>query len=159
MSGRSSSALGCDLGELAVLGAQLRGGLDLDPLGLLERALRERREPGEALDLDVEQLAADGALLGRRIDVEDVAADRELAALLDLVDALVAAGDELVERLREVERAALARSRTRAGEDPGSGTFSLSAVAEAHHGGGPGIDERIQRSDAEADQVRRRARG
>ena len=83
-----------DLRKLAVLGPELGRGRDLDALGLLERALRERREVGEPLDLDVEQLASDGPLLGRGVDVEDVAAQRELAAVLDLVDALVAARDE-----------------------------------------------------------------
>ena len=47
---------GGDLGELAVLGGELRRRGDLDPLRLLERALREGREEREPLDLDVEQL-------------------------------------------------------------------------------------------------------
>ena len=98
---------GGDLGQLAVLGGELGGGRDLHALGLLERALGEGGEPGQALDLDVEQLAANRALLGGGVDVEDVAADGELAALLDLVDALVAAGDELRRDLVEVEQAAL----------------------------------------------------
>ena len=101
--------LGCcgDLGQLAVLGRQLRGRGDLHALRLLERALREGGEPREPLHLDVEQLAAHRALLGGRVDVEDVAADRELAALLDLLHALVAARHELVRGLVEVEQAAL----------------------------------------------------
>ena len=98
---------GGDLGQLAVLGRQLRGRSDLHALRLLERALGEGGEPREPLHLDVEQLAADSALLGGRVHVEDVAADRELAALLDLLDALVAARHELARRLVEVEQAAL----------------------------------------------------
>ena len=98
---------GGDLGQLAVLGAELGRRRDLHPLGLLERALGEGGEPGEPLHLDVEELAAHGALLGGRVDVEDVAAQRELAAVLHLVDALVAAGHELVGGLVEVEQPAL----------------------------------------------------
>ena len=147
--------LGGDLGELAVLGRQLGRGGDLHALGLLERALRERREPGEPLHLHVEQLAADGALLGGRVDVEDVAADRELAALLDLVHALVAAGHELVGGLVEVEQAALldleavraqVRVRHLLGERDGGG----------HEHGGPAVEQRVERGDAEPHEVRRR---
>ncbi len=94
---------GGDLGQLAVLGAQLRGRCYLHPLDLLKRALGEGGEEGQALDLDVEQLAAHRPLLGGRVDVEDVAADGELAALLDLVHALVARPGERARRLIEVE--------------------------------------------------------
>ena len=131
MSGRSLvGAQRGDLGELAVLGRELGGRCDLHALGLLERALGEGREEGQPLDLDVEELAAHGALLGGRIDVEDVPAEGELAAVLDLVDALVAAGHELSlvsSRSRSsprLEREAVRRSS-------GSGTFSASAAAEA----------------------------
>src|SRR5204862_6292140 len=109
-------------------------------------------------DLDVEELAADGALLGRRVDVEDVAAQSELAALLDLVDTLVTAGDQAVERPRHVDRGALVereamgaqlrvrdllRERGRGGDDDGG-------VARRW------VDERVEGRDAQADQVRRR---
>ena len=104
-----------DLGELAVLGGELGGGRDLDPLALAERALGEGREPAQRLDLDVEQLDADRALLGRRVDVEQAAADRELPAVLDLVDAVVAGGGELEHGLVEVEQLAdLEREAVRA---------------------------------------------
>ena len=105
MSGRSSSR-SRDLGQLAVLGRELGRGRDLDALGLPQAALGEGREPAQRLDLDVEHVDADGALLGRRVDVEQAAADRELAAVLDLVDALVAGGDELLRGLVEVEQVA-----------------------------------------------------
>ena len=45
-------------------------------------------------------------VLGRREDVEQAAADRELAAVLDLLDALVAGGDEVGGALVEVEQVA-----------------------------------------------------
>ena len=97
-----------DLGQLAVLGRELGGGRDLDVIGLAEAALGEGAEPSQRVDLDVEQVDADGALLGRGVDVEQPAADRELAAVLDLVDALVAGGHEVVGGLVEVEQVALA---------------------------------------------------
>ena len=100
-------------------GAELGGGGDLDAVCLLERALGEGGEPGQALDLDVEQLAAHGALLGGGVDVEDVAAHRELAALLDLVDALVAARDQLPARPRRGRAGRPSRSRSRAGAGRG----------------------------------------
>src|SRR4051794_18758482 len=104
-----------DLRELAVLGGELGGGRDLDALPLAQRALGEGREPAQRLDLDVEQLDADRALLGRGVDVEQAAADRELAAVLDLVDALVAGRDELQHGLVEVEQLAdLEREAVRA---------------------------------------------
>ncbi len=104
-----------DLRQLAVLGGELGGGRDLDALPLAERALGEGGEPAQRLDLDVEQLDADRALLGRGVDVEQAAADRELAAVLDLVDALVAGRDELQHGLVEVEQLAdLEREAVRA---------------------------------------------
>ena len=110
MSGRSSCVLERgDLGQLAVLGRQLGGGRDLDLLGVAERALGEGREPPQRLDLVAEQVDADGAVLGRREHVEQPAADRELAAVLDLVDALVAGRDEVARGLVEVDQLALAQ--------------------------------------------------
>ena len=122
MSGRSSALLERgDLGQLAVLGRELGGGRDLDGVGVAERALGERREPAQRLDLVVEQVDADGALLGGRVDVEQAAADGELAAVLDLVDALVAGGDEVggglveVEQLADAQREAV-RAQRRVGD-------------------------------------------
>ena len=113
-----------DLGQLAVLGRELGGGRDLDAVGLPQAALGEGREPAQRLDLDVEQVDADGALLGRRVDVEQAAADRELAALLDLVDALVAGGDELLARSRRGRAGRRRCSMKPCGRSFGSGTFS-----------------------------------
>ena len=144
-----------DLRQLAVLGRELGGRGDLHPLGLLERALREGREPGEPLHLDVEQLAAHRALLGGRVHVEDVAADRELAALLHLLHPLVAARHELVGGLVEVHEAALldleaARAQRRVrdllGERHGGGDEHRRRLPE----------ESVERGDPEPDEVRRR---
>ncbi len=92
-----------------MLGRELGRGRDLDLLDIPERALGERREPAQRLDLHVEHVHPHGALLGRREHVEQPAAQRELAALLDLVDALVAGVDELRGALLEVEQLAHAQ--------------------------------------------------
>ena len=127
--------------------------------GLAERALGERREPAQRLDLDVEQLDADRALLGRGVDVEQAAADRELPAVLDLVDALVAGGDELEDRLVEVEQLAdLEREAVRAqlgvgdllGQRDGGDDDDRRLLARAR------LEDAVQRGDAEADEVGRR---
>src|SRR6266542_2560384 len=65
--------------------------------------------------LRCEKVDAHRAVLGRGIDVEDPASDGELAAIVDLVDALVAGGDELMADLVEVDQVADAdRERVRA---------------------------------------------
>src|SRR5919201_1646780 len=87
------------LGKLAVLRAELRGGRDLDRFGLAQRALRESREPPKGLDLVTEQLDPYGALLGCRVHVEDPSANRELAALEHLLLARVAQLDQPLEGL------------------------------------------------------------
>ncbi len=88
-----------DLRQLPVLGRQLRRGRDLDLLRVAQRALGEGREPAQRLDLHVEQIDAHRALLGRRKDVQQPPAHRELAAILDLVDALVARRHQLLRAL------------------------------------------------------------
>ena len=95
-----------DLRQLAMLGRELGGGRDLDHVGVAERALGEGREPAQRLDLVVEEVDADGALLRGGVDVEQPAADRELAAVLDLVDPLVARRHEVGGRLVEVQQLA-----------------------------------------------------
>ena len=146
---------GGDLGELAVLRPELRSRGDLDRLRLLEGALRERREPGQPLDLDVEQLTANRALLGRGVDVEDVAADRELAAILDLVDALVAARHELVPGLVQIEQPALLDLEA-LGTQVGVGHLLGERRRARHEHCRLLAQQRIERGDAQADQVRRR---
>ena len=98
------------LSQLAVLGGQLGGRRDLDLLDVAERALREGGEPAQRLDLDVEQVDAHRVVLGRGEDVEQPAADRELAAVLDLLDAFVAGLDQLDGLLLEVEQIASSRA-------------------------------------------------
>ena len=95
------------LEQLRVLAAELGGPLaDLvgeqqlaarrrpEPLDLLEGALVGDRERADLLDVVAPELHPQRVLLGRREDVDDAAADRELAALLDQVDAGVRRGRE-----------------------------------------------------------------
>ena len=148
-----------DLCQLAVLGRELGGGRDLDVIGLAEAALGEGAEPSERVDLDVEQVDADGALLGRGVDVEQPAADRELAAVLDLVDALVAGGHEVVGGLVEVEQVARAE---REAVRPERGVGDLLAQRDRAHdhdrllGARRRVGEGVERGHPEADEVRRR---
>mgnify|MGYP000488118055 CR=1 FL=1 len=86
---------GGDLGELAMLGGQLGGRRDLHLLQLAEGALGEGGELAQRLDLDVEQVDPDGMVLGGGEHVEQPAAHGELPAILHLVHALVAGGDEV----------------------------------------------------------------
>ena len=86
--------------------ASSAAGRDLDLLDLAERALREGREPAQRFDLHVEHVHPHGALLGRREHVQQAAPHRELPALLDLVDALIARRHELGGALVEVEQLA-----------------------------------------------------
>ena len=119
---------GRDLRQLAVLQRELRGGRDLDLLHLAERALGERREPAQRLDLDVEHVDPHSPLLGRREHVQQAAAQRELPALLDLVDALVAGAHELAAHSSR-SSSSPTRSVNECGRSCGSGTFSDSATA------------------------------
>ena len=149
-----------DLGQLAVLGRELGRRRDLDRVGLAERALGERREPAQRVDLDVEQVDAHRLVLGRRVDVEDAAADRELAAVVDLVDALVAARDELRGDLVEVEQVALAQpERRRAQRRVGDLLAQRDGADDDDRrlvGRVTGRQQRVERGDAQADEVRRR---
>ena len=147
--------LGGERGELAVVGVELGGGRQLDHLGLAEAALGEGREPAHRLDLVAEELDPHGAVLGRRVDVEDAAADGELAAFLDLLGAFVAGRDEVLGDGAEVDLVALGdfeAGRAQRGVGDGLG-----------EGDGGGDDdrvgfarERVEGVDAEADEVRRR---
>ena len=64
----------------------------------MERALREGREGAHRLDLVAEELDAERLAAGRREHVHDAAAHRELAAVVDTLDPLVAGQGE---RLRQ----------------------------------------------------------
>ena len=148
-----------NLGQLPVLLGELRCGRDLDQLGVPKRALGERREPPQRLDLVSEQIDPDGAVLGRREQVEQAAANRELATVLDLVDALIACRNEVAGGLLEVEQ--LARPQ---GEAVGS-ECRIGHLLGQRHGADDDdgrlaalaglVAQRVERRDPQADQVRR----
>ncbi len=144
------------LGQLAVLGVELGRRRQLDHPGLAKRALGEGREPAHRLDLVAEQLNPHRPLLGRRVDVEDAAADGELAALLDLLDPLVAGRDEILGDGAEVDLLTLVDDRTgRAQRGVGDGLGERRGAGDDDRVGFG--RERVEGVDAEADEVRRRA--
>ena len=117
---RSRSLAGLVVGKSDVVEVEpaLGRGVDRDLVDRMQRALRERREGADALDLVAEELDAERLAPGRRIDVDDASAERELASLLRLVDALVARERELLgERVdpRLVARSNANRLRARLG--------------------------------------------
>ncbi|CAB4926681.1 unannotated protein [freshwater metagenome] len=143
-----------------VLRGELGGRGHVDPVQLAEGALGVDGERADRLDLDVEEVHADRVVLRRREDVEDAAADRELAAVVDLVHAGVPAGDEVLRAVVEVQQLARPEAEAlRAQRGIGDGL---------RQGGGGGHDhgqlglavvlrqERVERGDAHADEVRRR---
>ena len=142
--------------DAAVLGRELGGGRDLEALERVERALGEGREGAQRLDLDVEELDADRALGGRAEEVEQAAADRELAAVLDLRDALVAHLDERCRALLEIQQPAhLERERVRAKRRVGD-LLRQRGRGDHEHRGALAGGERVERRDAQPDEVRRR---
>ena len=74
----------------------LGGGVDGRLVHRPERPLRERRERADRLDLVAEQLDAQRVAAGGREDVDDPAADRELAAFLHPLHPLVARQGQLL---------------------------------------------------------------
>ncbi len=139
---------------IAMLRRELRGRGELDSLGLSERALGEDREAPHRLDLVPEQLDADRLLLGRRIDVEDAPAERELSALLDLVGAVVAGVGEQERDVLQVDALALVERESLRSQLGVRDLFRESDRARDDHGGRVG--HRVHRRDPEPGQVRRR---
>ena len=72
------------------VGAALRRRVDHGALDRVQRALREGRVGAHRLDLVAEQLETERLAAGGREDVDDPAANRELAPFLGSLDALVA---------------------------------------------------------------------
>ena len=105
-------------------------GVDRRAVELAQRALRERRERADALDLVAEELDAQRLAAGRREDVDEPAANGELAALLDALDALVAGERELLGEQRRSRARRRARSRSAPAAPSGGGIGSASASAD-----------------------------
>ena len=139
-----------DLHELA---PPLGGRIDRRLVDGAQRALRERRERTDLLDLVAEELDAKRFAAGGREDVHQAAADRELPAFLDALYALVAGRRKLChERVdpplvtgRDPQRRRpFVRRRNTFGD---GGCRGADEAAALEHG---------QRPSALADEVRRR---
>ena len=88
--GRPDGASSSSQRRLDEVEAPLGGRVDDRLVDGVQRALRERRERADLLDLVAEELDPQRLAAGRREDVDEPAAHGELAALLDALDALVA---------------------------------------------------------------------
>jgi hypothetical protein len=80
----------------------------------VKRTLRERGERSDLLDVVTEELDAQRLATGTREHVDEPAADRDLPALLDALDALVPGKRELLDEGVEVSRV-LGRQTDRVG--------------------------------------------
>ena len=119
----------------------------------MQRPLGEGRERAHLLDLVAEQLDAQRLAAGRGEDVDDAAADGELPALIDPVDALVAGARE---RLGEAVEAGLI-----ADDEPHGPWPELRRRHPLGERGGRRADEPAGGEDVEgagalADEMRRR---
>ena len=94
------------LSAVGEIGPALARREDDRALELAQRALRERRERPDALDDVAEELDADRLAPRRPEDVENAAANGDLATLLHALDALVAGEDERLRELLEPARLA-----------------------------------------------------
>ena len=119
----------------------------------MERALRERRERTHRLDLVAEEVDPERLAARRREDVDDAAAHRELAAVVDALHPLVAREGE---RLREPldagleARAQLDRLGARLHRRQALGERSRRRADE------PAAREHVERARPLAHEVRRR---
>src|SRR6266542_3064220 len=122
----------------------------------MERALREGREGADRLDLVAEELDAQRLAAGRREDVDDPAAHRELTTVVDALAARVAGeGERLRQTLDaelaaggELERRRPRRTRRQPLGDGVGGRADESAARQDVEGAGPLADEVRRRLEA-----------
>ena len=134
---------------MPALGGRVDGGL----CDLAERALGERRERADLLDLVTEQLDAQRLTSRRREHVDEAAANGELAALLDPFDPLVARRREVLGECVDARLVAgrhLQRRRTGGERRQSLGDGGGRRADE------PAAFEHRERTGALADEVRRR---
>ena len=133
--------------------APLAGGVDDGGVLGVQRALGERRERADLLDLVSEELDAQRLAAGRREDVDEPAAHGELATLVDPVDPLVAGEREMLGEPVDARLVADAdRQRLRPGR---TGRQPLRERASGGADETPGR-EHVESAIALADEVRRR---
>ncbi len=151
----------CGDGRLAVVGkrhldavaAALRGWVDHRVVDVAQRALGERRERADALDLVAEELDPKWLSARRREDVDDPAAHGEVAALLDAVDALVARERERFGK--RVDPRFISRRDAQRGGPNGRRRDGL-GERERRGADEPAGLEQLERTRTLADEVRRR---
>ncbi len=119
----------------------------------MQRALRERRERAHLLDLVAEELDAEGLSPGRREDVDETAANRELPALLRALDALVAGQRE---RLGQRVDALLVARRDPERLGPGALGWHTLRGGRSRDDDERALLEEVQSAGALPDEVRRR---
>ena len=139
--------------RLAQVGPPLDRGIDDGAVDRMERPLGEGRERSHLLDLVAVELDPERLAAGGREDVDEAAADGELAALLGALDPLVAGERQL---LREAVETGLAADR-----EP----HRLGALRGGRHplgerrrrrGDEAAAREHVEGAGALADEVRRR---
>ena len=131
----------------------LGGRVDRGLVDGVERALRERREGAHGLDLVPEELDAQRLPPRGRKDVDEAAANRELAAVVDPLDALVAGERELLRELLEAELDAGSEHDRRRALLGGRHPLRERRRRGEHE---PPCGEDVERPRTLADEVRRR---
>ncbi len=119
----------------------------------MEGALREGRERAHLLDLVAVELGAERLAAGGREDVEQAAADGELAALVSALDPLVARAREL---LRQAVEAGLAADLQPDRLGPCSRRRHALGERGRRRGDEAAAGEDVEGAGALADEVRRR---
>ena len=119
----------------------------------MQRTLRERRERSDLLDLVAEELDTKRLASGAREDVDEAATNRDLAALLDALHALVPGERELLDECVEI-----ARAGARQADDRGPFLGRRHALGERarRHADEPSVAQDVERASPFADQVRGR---
>ena len=138
--------------RLHEVGAALGGRMDPRGVEGAERSLREGRERADRLDLVAEELEADRLPARRGEDVDDAAADSELAAFLDAIDPGVAGEGEV---LGEAVGAGLVADLEDERRGPRVGRRHPVGDAERRGADEPAAGEDLERTRALADEVRR----
>ena len=124
-----------------------------DAVDLAQRALRLGIEPAQRLDLVAEQLDPHRMRRERRVDIDDAAAQRERAGLVDDRRPRPAAVDQELRDLIAIDRAGPSRSRGRARASSAGGMrLARERLGRGDH------DPRPQRRAGSGDTASRRAR-
>ena len=119
----------------------------------MERTLRERRERSDLLDVVAEELDAKWLASGAREDVDEAAANRDLAPLLDALHALVPGERELLDECVEIARAGARQPNDRG---PFLGRRHALGERACRHAHEPPVAQHVERACPFADQVRGR---